>query len=429
MVQPVGRFRTCRGPDEGKLAGMSFSPPSLMKSTCVLFTLATALAACGSTPSRPSQTGAAGTTGAAGSNTGAAGTTGAAGSNTGAAGTTGAAGSNTGAAGTGGTTGAAGSNTGAAGTGGTTGAAGATAGTSGAAGATAGASGSGGAGGSTGFAGATGFTRFMCPPGPFGAQMRGTSMPICKGGGFTYRYDYVEGPTWISTQHAFFFSNFVHSDSGPNKMAGDIIKATLNTDGSVTCEQWLMDVGCNGLAVSATGTLLGTCHGPRAVMEFDPVTKAQRTVVNMYNGKMLESPNDLIADSRGNIYFSNPDYELGGRTPGGTVGAYWIDKTGKITQLSAGGEPNGVALSPDEKTLYIVQAGVWTLDDNGTPTKTNQGAPGGDGLAVDCAGRITADPTNSAYGGPDGKTMIVVSGSGINNIGAKIFSVTVPGFP
>ncbi|HVU53222.1 MAG TPA: SMP-30/gluconolactonase/LRE family protein, partial [Polyangia bacterium] len=280
-----------------------------------------------------------------------------------------------------------------------------------------------------GAGGASGFTRFMCPPGPFGPQTRGASKAICNGGGFTYRYDYVEGPTWISTQNAFFFSNFVHADSGPNKMAGDIIKATLNADGSVTCEQWLMDVGCNGLAVSATGKLLGTCHGPRAVMEYDPVTKQGRTVANMYNGKMLESPNDLIADSRGNIYFSNPDYELGGRTPGGTVGAYWIDPTGKVTQLSAGGEPNGVALSPDEKTLYIVQAGVWTLDDAGVPTKTNMGAPGGDGLAVDCAGRITADPTNSAYGGPDGKTLIVVSGSGINNIGAKLIPVSVPGFP
>jgi gluconolactonase len=387
-----------------------------------------AFEACTSSP--PAHTGHAGSSGA-----GTAGNSGAAGST---AGTTGNAGSGSGTAGdsgnagsTAGTAGAAGSGSGGS-TGGATGTAGSTAGTSGGAGgaggSTAGAGG-GGSGGASGAGGATSFTRFMCPPGPFGAQMRGAATAICKGNGFAYRYDYVEGPTWISTQNAFFFSNFVHADSGPNKMAGDIIKATLNADGSVTCEQWLMDVGCNGLAVSATGKLLGTCHGPRAVMEFDPVTKQQRTVANMYNGKMLESPNDLIADSRGNIYFSNPDYELGGRTPGGTVGAYWIDPTGKVTQLSAGAEPNGVALSPDEKTLYIVQSGVYTLDAAGVPTKTNQAAPGGDGLAVDCAGRITADPTNSAYGGPDGKTMIIVSGSGINNIGARILPVSVPGFP
>jgi gluconolactonase len=405
---------------------MSLPPPRFTKSICALFTLAcvsSALALVACTSSAPVHTGAAGSSGqgAAGNTTGAAGSTGNAGSGPGAAGSSGAAGA------AGSSAGAAGAAGSAAGSGGSTGVAGATAGATGSAGATAGAGG--GAAGAGGAGGSSGFTRFMCPAGPFGAQMRGASMAICKGGGFTFRYDYVEGPTWISTEHAFFFSNFVHSDSGPNKMAGDIIKATLNTDGSVTCEQWVMDVGCNGLGVSATGKIIGACHGPRAVMEFDPATKQSRMIANMYNGKMLESPNDLIADSRGNIYFSNPDYELGGRTPGGTVGAYWIDPTGKLTQLSSGGEPNGVALSPDEKTLYIVQAGVWTLDNMGVPTKTNMGAPGGDGLAVDCAGRITADPTNSAYGGPDGKTMIVVSGSGINAIGAKIFSVTVPGLP
>jgi gluconolactonase len=427
-MHPAARFRTCPTSDAGKLAGMSFSPPSIVKSTGLLLT-ALAFAACTSSP--PAHTGTGGTTGTPGTGGATGGTTGTGGATGGSTGTggttTGTGGTATGTGGaTGGTTGTGGAISG---TGGATGTGGAGGATGGAGGATGGAGGGGGAGGATGSGGANAFKPFMCPPGPFGAQMRGTAMAICKGGGFTFRYDYVEGPTWISTQNAFFFSNFVHSDSGPNKMAGDIIKATLNGDGSVTCEQWLMDVGCNGLGVSATGKLIGACHGPRAVMEYDPVTKQGRTIANMYNGKMLESPNDLIADTRGNIYFSNPDYELGGRTPGGTVGAYWIDPTGKLTQLSAGGEPNGVALSPDEKTLYIVQSGVYTLDATGVPTKTNMGAPGGDGLAVDCAGRITADSTNSAYGGPDGKTMIVVSGSGINAIGARIFSVTVPGFP
>jgi gluconolactonase len=386
-----------------------------------LLSLTFALAAA-CTSSAPSHTGHAGTTGSpgvAGSGSGASGSNGTAGSGSGASGSNGTAGSGSGASGS---NGMAGSGAGTAGSSGTTGGGGSSGGASGAAG-------SGTDGGPVTDGGSSSFKRFACPAGPFGAQMRGMAKTICTGGGFTYRYDYIEGPTWISTQNAFFFSNFVHADSGPNKMAGDIIKATLNADGSVTCEQWLMDVGCNGLAVSATGKLLGACHGPRAVMEYDPATKQGRTVVDMYQGKMLESPNDLIADSRGNIYFSNPDYEVGGRPKGGTVGAYWIDPTGKLTQLSAGGEPNGVALSPDEGKLYIVQAGVWTLDSMGVPTKTNEGAPGGDGLAVDCAGRITADPTNSAYGGPDGKTMIIVSGSGIGAISARLVPMSVPGFP
>src|SRR4029078_8914172 len=87
----------------------------------------------------------------------------------------------------------------------------------------------------------------------------------------------------------------------------------LAAGGAATCEIWLMDVGCNGLGVSATGKLLGACHGPRAGMEYDAVTKQGRTVASMSGGKMFDSPNDLVAHSSGNIYFSNLQYELGGR--------------------------------------------------------------------------------------------------------------------
>jgi hypothetical protein len=88
---------------------------------------------------------------------------------------------------------------------------------------------------------------------------------------------------------------------------------------------------------------------------------------------------------------------------------------------------NGMALSPDEKLLYVVQLGVWNLNPDGSPgTKTAMGGPGGDGIAMDCAGRIsTFGATNSAYGGPDGKTVIAVGGG----TAAKLIQVTVPGLP
>jgi len=85
---------------------------------------------------------------------------------------------------------------------------------------------------------------------------------------------------------------------------------------------------------------------------------------------------------------------------------------------------NGLALSPDEKKLHVVGMGVWDLDDNGVPMQKNGGAPGGDGIAMDCAGNVTEDPTNSAYGGPDGKTLIVVQGTTV-----RTWSVTIPGLP
>jgi gluconolactonase len=144
----------------------------------------------------------------------------------------------------------------------------------------------------------------------------------------------------------------------------------------------------------------------------------------MANGKMFDSPNDLIAHSNGNIYFSNTTYELGNRPKGLDTGLVRIDPTGATSLIEAGGL-NGVALSPDEKKLYVVGKGTWTLDDMGVPLQKGGPTPGGDGIAVDCAGNVSNNGTNSAFGGPDGKTLIVVGGG----TSAKTIAMTVPGLP
>jgi gluconolactonase len=270
------------------------------------------------------------------------------------------------------------------------------------------------------------FKKFQCPSGPYPPQMAGAATPICNNAGFKYNYGYNEGPTWVASQNAFFFSNFVQGNTSANKTAGDIIRVSLAPDGSATCEVWLHDVGCNGLHVSfATGKLLGACHGPRAVMEYDPVTKAPRVVANMVGGQMFDAPNDIISTSNGNIYFSNPLYELGGRPVGVGNALIRIDPTG-ATSIVQRGNTNGVTLSPDEKLLYAVGVGVWMLNPDGSPgMKTNQGAPGGDGLSMDCAGHVLAIATMGAFGGPDGKTVLAVGG-GTN---ARLIQYTVPGLP
>ena len=186
----------------------------------------------------------------------------------------------------------------------------------------------------------------------------------------------------------------------------------------------LKGVGCNGLAVSNTGNLLAACHGPRAVMEYDVKTKAPRTVATMAGGKLLDSPNDLVQRSDGNIYFSNTTYELGNRPPGIGFSLIRIDPKGVTSVIQMGGI-NGIALSPDENKMHVVQMGTWTLDAAGVPGQKGDPNPGGDGIAVDCAGRITNTGTNSAYGGPDGKTLLVVGGG----TSARTIQMTVPGLP
>ena len=101
-----------------------------------------------------------------------------------------------------------------------------------------------------------------------------------------------------------------------------------------------------------------------------------------------------------------------------------IDPLGNTSLIEAG-NLNGVALSPDETKLYVVGKGVWTLDENGVPGQKMGNAPGGDGIAVDCAGTVTNNGTNSAFGGPDGKTLLVVGGG----TSAKTYAMTVPGLP
>jgi gluconolactonase len=159
-------------------------------------------------------------------------------------------------------------------------------------------------------------------------------------------------------------------------------------------------------------------------MEYDVETKQERKVATTAGGKMLDSPNDLIARSDGSVYFSNTTYELGNRPQGLGSALVRIDPSGIPSVVQMGGL-NGVALSPDETKLYVVGMGTWTLDAAGVPGQKGGPTPGGDGIAVDCAGRISNNGTNSAFGGDDGKTLLVVGGG----TSAKTFVMSVPGLP
>jgi gluconolactonase len=315
---------------------------------------------------------------------------------------------------------------GAAGTG-VVGGSGGAGGAGGSGGASAGAAGAGGSGGTA--------SKPVCPAGPFPKPEAGSAMTVCQG--FQYAHDYNEGPTWVASQGAFFFSNFVQGAAGGN-VTGDIIKYTPGG----SCEVFIEDVGTNGLAVSKTGNLLGATHKTRSISEFDLTTKQPTVLSDKYMDKLLDSPNDLVQSSSGNIYFSNPTYELGGR-PQGVAGAIFRrDPQGTLTLIKQTGAPNGVAISPKEDRLYVVNGGLWDLDANGAASNNRDFPLNADGLAIDCAGNVylsggsIRDPsgqeiakfsggTNLAFGGPDGKTLLIVGG-GTN---VKLVQMNLPGLP
>lgn len=250
---------------------------------------------------------------------------------------------------------------------------------------------------------------------------------------FSLAYSWNEGPTWVAGQGAFFFSNFVAGSAS----GGNIIKYTPGGD----CEVFIRDVGCNGLAVSNDGNLLAACQQNRAIVKFDVKTKQMTVLADKLGNAMLDTPNDLIQHSNGTIYFTNPPNELAGRPQGVGPSALRIDPGGTVSKFATGNF-NGIALSPDEKSLYVIRTDVWTLDAQGVPSnKRAMVSNNGDGMAVDCAGNIYVDGkifsptdqqlgtygsgTNLAFGGADGKTVLVVgSGKALREL-----TMNIPGLP
>ena len=271
----------------------------------------------------------------------------------------------------------------------------------------------------------------VCPAGPFEAPKVGARRDIC--GGFRLKYGWNEGPTWVSGQSAFFFSNFPVGAASP----GDMIKYDPATD---KCEVFIEDTGCNGLTVARDGNLLAACQKPRALLKYDLATKKSTVLVEMVDGKKLDTPNDVVVHRNGTIYFSNVPYELAGRPAGLGSALLRIDPAGMVHVIARGGI-NPLGLSPDGKRLYAM-GGYWDLDEQGVPLRKAGGFTlGGDGIAVDCAGNVYIQSgaiispqnqqigrfpggTNMAFGGQDGKTLLVVGGRGMHTV-----QMNLPGLP
>jgi gluconolactonase len=122
--------------------------------------------------------------------------------------------------------------------------------------------------------------------------------------------------------------------------------------------------GSNGLAIDPSGRLIAAQHGNRRVVRWEK--KGPLLVLSdNYNGKKLNSPNDLVLKSDGSVYFTDPPYGLPGlfsdaKKETSFSGIYRV-KDGKTELLSADlGGPNGIAFSPDEKYLYV---GNWDIRD------------------------------------------------------------------
>ncbi|MFN0101509.1 MAG: SMP-30/gluconolactonase/LRE family protein [Bryobacteraceae bacterium] len=114
----------------------------------------------------------------------------------------------------------------------------------------------------------------------------------------------------------------------------------------------------NGLKFDALGRLLvaeGADYGGRRVTRTDLNTGKSVIVAGLYEGKPFNAPNDIALDERGRIYFSDPRYLGHEPVEQPVMAVYRVDANGSVHRIvTDAGKPNGVAISPDQKTLYVV---------------------------------------------------------------------------
>jgi gluconolactonase len=175
--------------------------------------------------------------------------------------------------------------------------------------------------------------------------------------GFTW----AEGPVWVPKKDA--DGDFLLFSDVPNNTvfrwkAGEGVKPFLKPSGYTGSTPRGGEPGSNGLTLDAEHRLVLCQHGDRRVARLEPDGK-QTVLASQFEGKRFNSPNDLVYHSNGDLYFTDPPYglEKNVNDPAKELpfcGVFRIAKDGKLTLLTKElSFPNGIAFSPDEKTLYI----------------------------------------------------------------------------
>jgi gluconolactonase len=244
--------------------------------------------------------------------------------------------------------------------------------------------------------------------------------------------DWSEGPVWVPSLEAVLFSD-VPQNTVYQWKEGKGFSTWLKPSGYTGPLNYSKESGSNGLAVDARGWLISCEHGDRRLSILNPAGGGgKRTLTDNFEGKRYNSPNDACVDRAGNIYFTDPPYGL----PKGPAdqdtreipwnGVYRLGTDGKVTLLTKEMTfPNGIALSPDEKTLYVAQsdrkAALWMafpLQPDGTlgqgrvfadvtamaQSGKHRGSP--DGMKVDAKGHVWATgPGGVHVMSPEGKLL------------------------
>ncbi len=234
--------------------------------------------------------------------------------------------------------------------------------------------------------------------------------------GFTW----TEGPVWIGGKDGhLLFSDIPRNTIFKWEQSGKV-STFMTPSGYTGVTYYGLEPGSNGLFLDGDGRLVMCEHGDRRVSVLTQ-DGGKLTLADRFEGRRLNSPNDGVVKSNGDIYFTDPPYGLPERftDPRREIdfcGVYRLNAaSGKVELLTKAIErPNGIAFSPDEKTLYVAQSNPeqanWTAfpvqDDGSLGTGTEianvtdrvglePGLP--DGMTTDQDGNLWASGPGGIY--------------------------------
>jgi gluconolactonase len=257
---------------------------------------------------------------------------------------------------------------------------------------------------------------------------------------------FTEGPVWVADAGAAGGGSLLFSDQ-PND-------ATMlwNESTGLKVHRQPTDHP-NGHTLDLDGYVIGCREYAQKVIRFDRKLETFQTVVDSFNGKHFNSPNDVVVKRDGTIWFTDPPYNMPkGSTPqyGGNYVFRFDPKTREVKPVATDfNRPNGLCFSPDEKTLYIADSGKrrhirrFTVSDDGSLTggevlcTIDKGVP--DGIRCDERGNVWSSagdgvqifapdgkligkilcpeaPANLCFGGPDGKTVYITARTSLYRI-------------
>lgn len=222
----------------------------------------------------------------------------------------------------------------------------------------------------------------------------------------------------------------------------------------------------NGLMFNGKGELVA-CEMDGQIAAYTADGKARRVVADKYDAKRFNAPNDLVVDQHGGVYFTDPEFRAPMPLPQGLRSVYYAAADGKVTRLFDKDQPNpnGVLLSPDEKTLYVIPsstARMMAYPVTG-PGKLGEGKvfceleqpkgqkdKGGDGVALDAKGNLyitsglglqvfdpagkklgviafPEQPANAKFGGKAFKTLYVTARTSVYAVEMEVAGHRFPG--